>query len=60
VSSVAPTSVTLSMVMFFAFYVVLLLTFFVLARNWLRTGPDLTLIPPAPVKAEAAAAVTGY
>jgi cytochrome d ubiquinol oxidase subunit I len=60
VSSVAPTSVTLSMMMFFAFYVVLLLTFFVLARNWLRTGPDLTLIPPAPVKAEAAATVSGY
>ncbi|SOE95735.1 cytochrome bd-I ubiquinol oxidase subunit 1 apoprotein [Burkholderia sp. D7] len=59
-SNVAPASVTLSMAMFFAFYVVLLLTFFVLARNWLRTGPDLTLTPPAPVKAEAAAAVTGY
>lgn len=60
VSTVAASSVTLSMAMFFAFYVVLLATFFVLARNWLRTGPDLTLNPPAAVKAEAAATVTEY
>lgn len=60
VSSVAASSVTFSMAMFFAFYVVLLGTFFVLARAWLRAGPDLSLNPPAPVKAEAQAAVTEY
>lgn len=59
-SNVAPSSVTLSMVMFFAFCVVLLHTFFMLARNWLRTGPDLTLTPSTQVKPEAAATVTGY
>ncbi|MGF6773727.1 cytochrome d ubiquinol oxidase subunit I [Paraburkholderia sp. GAS199] len=60
VSTVAPSSVTLSMAMFFAFYVVLLGTFFVLARNWLRTGPDLALNPPAPVKTGTAATVEEY
>jgi cytochrome d ubiquinol oxidase subunit I len=60
VSTVAASSVTLSMAMFFVFYVVLLGTFFVLARNWLRAGPDFTLNPPAPVKAERAAAVSEY
>jgi len=60
VSTVAASSVTFSMAMFFAFYVVLLGTFFVLARAWLRAGPDLSLNPPAPVKAEAQAAVTEY
>ncbi|MET3228036.1 UNVERIFIED_ORG: cytochrome d ubiquinol oxidase subunit I [Burkholderia sp. 1263] len=60
VSAVAASSVTLSMAMFVAFYVVLLVTFFVLARNWLKTGPDLTLNPPAPLKAEAAVKLTEY
>jgi len=32
----------------------------VLARNWLRAGPDLTLNPPAPLEAERAAAVSEY
>ena len=44
--------------MFFAFYVVLLVTFFVLARRWLRNGPDLTSVPPAIVTANAARAAT--
>jgi cytochrome d ubiquinol oxidase subunit I len=57
-STVAPSSISLSMVMFFAFYVVLLVTFFVLARRWLRTGPDLTSVPPAIVTADAARAAT--
>ncbi|CAN7728084.1 cytochrome ubiquinol oxidase subunit I [Paraburkholderia sp. 22099] len=60
VSAVAASSVTLSMAMFVAFYVVLLVTFFVLARNWLKTGPDLTLNPPAPLNAEAAVKLTEY
>ena len=58
VSSVAATSVSLSMAMFFAFYVVLLVTFFVLARRWLRKGPDLTSAPPANVTARGASATT--
>ncbi|MFP3550438.1 cytochrome ubiquinol oxidase subunit I [Paraburkholderia sp. SIMBA_049] len=57
-STVAPSSISLSMAMFFAFYVVLLVTFFVLARRWLRTGPDLTSVPPAIVTANAARAAT--
>ncbi|ALL70628.1 Cytochrome d ubiquinol oxidase subunit I (plasmid) [Paraburkholderia caribensis MBA4] len=61
-STVAPSSVSLSMAMFFAFYVVLLVTFFVLARRWLRTGPDLTSVPPAIVTARAATtkSISGY
>jgi len=48
------------MIMFFAFYVVLLATFFVLARRWLRAGPDLTVTPPPVVAARAASSITGY
>ena len=62
-STVAPSSVSLSMAMFFAFYVVLLVTFFVLARRWLRNGPDLTSVPPAIVTARAATtptSISGY
>ncbi|WP_054932428.1 cytochrome ubiquinol oxidase subunit I [Paraburkholderia caribensis] len=61
-STVAPSSVSLSMAMFFAFYVVLLVTFFVLARRWLRTGPDLTSVPPAIVTARTAStkSISGY
>jgi len=58
VSTVAASSVTLSIGMFLCFYVVLLITFFVLAHNWLRTGPDLTLNPPAPFKTQPPAVVT--
>lgn len=60
VSTVAASSVTFSMAMFFVFYVVLLATFVVLARNWLRAGPDLSLYPPVPARAEAQTAVTEY
>ena len=28
------------------FYAVLISTFFVFARKWLKQGPDLTLLPP--------------
>jgi cytochrome d ubiquinol oxidase subunit I len=47
VSTIPASSVSLSIAMFFAFHVVLLVTFFVLARRWLNTGPDLTSMPPA-------------
>ncbi|SAL20795.1 cytochrome bd ubiquinol oxidase, subunit I [Caballeronia terrestris] len=60
VSVVPASSVTMSMMMFFAFYVVLLGTFFVLARKWLRAGPDLTLVPPADIAARTAPAVGEY
>ncbi|ACC74769.1 cytochrome ubiquinol oxidase subunit I [Paraburkholderia phymatum] len=62
-STVAPSAVSLSMAMFFAFYAVLLVTFFVLACRWLRKGPDLTSLPPAIDAARTAAAptsVSGY
>ncbi|MEM5404838.1 cytochrome ubiquinol oxidase subunit I [Paraburkholderia unamae] len=47
VSAVPASSVTASMAMFFVFDVVLLITFFLLARRWLMNGPDLTATPPA-------------
>jgi cytochrome d ubiquinol oxidase subunit I len=47
VSAVPASSVTASMAMFFAFDVVLLITFFLLARRWLKNGPDLAATPPA-------------
>ncbi|MBN3767876.1 cytochrome ubiquinol oxidase subunit I [Burkholderia sp. Ac-20365] len=61
-STVAPSSISLSMAMFFAFYVVLLVTFFVLARRWLRNGPDLTSVPPAIVTPVAVTtkSISGY
>ncbi len=62
-STVAPSSVSLSMAMFFAFYVVLLVTFFVLARRWLRKGPDIASVPPAIVTTRSATApssISGY
>jgi cytochrome d ubiquinol oxidase subunit I len=61
-SAVAPSSVTLSMAMFFAFYVVLLVTFFVLARRWLRQGPDVNSVPSAIVTARTATppSISGY
>ncbi|MEX3812577.1 cytochrome ubiquinol oxidase subunit I [Paraburkholderia sp. BR13439] len=46
VSAVPASSVTASMAMFFVFDVVLLISFFVLARRWLKNGPDLTATPP--------------
>ncbi|MEM5425278.1 cytochrome ubiquinol oxidase subunit I [Paraburkholderia ferrariae] len=47
VSAVPASSVTASMAMFFVFDVALLLSFFFLARRWLKNGPDLTATPPA-------------
>jgi cytochrome bd ubiquinol oxidase subunit I len=60
VSTVPASSVTISMAMFILFYLVLLSTFFVLARSWLRNGPDLTISSPVAVKSDAAVAVIEY
>ncbi|EUC20156.1 UNVERIFIED_ORG: cytochrome d ubiquinol oxidase subunit I [Burkholderia sp. CF145] len=46
-SAISPTAISGSMLMFAAFYVVLITSFFVFARRWLKNGPDLTLTPPA-------------
>ncbi|SCC92111.1 Cytochrome bd ubiquinol oxidase subunit I [Thiomonas sp. X19] len=46
-SVLAPSTLTASMVMFAGFYVLLLASFAVFARRWLRAGPDMTLEPPA-------------
>ncbi|MDN7845972.1 cytochrome ubiquinol oxidase subunit I [Burkholderia multivorans] len=45
-SSISPFAITGSMMMFAAFYAMLIISFFVFARRWLRNGPDLTLVPP--------------
>ncbi|BCQ27354.1 cytochrome ubiquinol oxidase subunit I (plasmid) [Caballeronia sp. NK8] len=62
VSTIPASSVSLSMAMFLAFYVVLLVTFFVLARRWLRAGPDLDIMPPTNLAAQTKAAntIAGY
>ncbi|HYS66378.1 MAG TPA: cytochrome ubiquinol oxidase subunit I [Paraburkholderia sp.] len=59
-STVPAASVSASMTMFFVFYVVLLVTFVVLARRWLKNGPDFTSTPPATLTARSQNAVTGY
>jgi cytochrome bd ubiquinol oxidase subunit I len=59
-STVPAASVSASLTMFFVFYVVLLVTFFVLARRWLNNGPDFTSTPPATLTARSQNAVTGY
>ncbi|MGF6985203.1 cytochrome d ubiquinol oxidase subunit I [Paraburkholderia atlantica] len=46
VSAVPASSVTASMAIFFVFDIVLLVTFFLLARCWLKNGPNLTATPP--------------
>jgi cytochrome bd ubiquinol oxidase subunit I len=46
VSQVPAQAVSSSMIMFAGFYAVLISTFFVFARKWLKQGPDLTLLPP--------------
>jgi cytochrome d ubiquinol oxidase subunit I len=60
VSTVAASSVSMSLAMFFAFYVVLLVTFFALARRWLRAGPDVTLAPPVVAAIRQTTNVTHY
>jgi len=46
-STVAPEAVYSSMAMFSVFYVVLLVTFFIFARKWLRNGPQFEELPHA-------------
>ncbi|RQR52654.1 cytochrome ubiquinol oxidase subunit I [Burkholderia sp. Bp9125] len=46
VSTVPAAAVTASMAMFSVFDVALFITFFVLARKWLRNGPDPASMPP--------------
>ncbi|WP_321784063.1 cytochrome ubiquinol oxidase subunit I [Paraburkholderia sp. J94] len=45
-SAIPAGAITGSMIMFTAFFVVLITSFFVFARRWLRNGPDLALMPP--------------
>ncbi|MBN3852192.1 cytochrome ubiquinol oxidase subunit I [Paraburkholderia sp. Ac-20340] len=45
-SAIPAGAITGSMIMFAGFFVVLITSFFVFARRWLRNGPDLTLMPP--------------
>lgn len=47
VSNVPAQTVAGSMAMFLVFYVVLLISFVVFARKWLKQGPDLTIMPPS-------------
>ncbi|MDN0073545.1 cytochrome ubiquinol oxidase subunit I [Crenobacter sp. SG2303] len=46
-SAISSGAITGSMVMFTGFFVVLISSFFVFARRWLKKGPDLTMLPPA-------------
>ncbi|MCA8227439.1 cytochrome ubiquinol oxidase subunit I [Burkholderia vietnamiensis] len=58
-SAVAAAPVAGSLAMFAAFYVVLIVTFFALARRWLKRGPDLAApLPGAVAVREQASAVT--
>jgi cytochrome d ubiquinol oxidase subunit I len=45
-SAIPAGAITGSMIMFLTFFVVLITSFFVFARRWLRRGPDLSLMPP--------------
>jgi cytochrome d ubiquinol oxidase subunit I len=55
-SNIAASAISATMLMFSVFYAVLLTSFFIFARRWLRKGPDLTLMPPvAPVRTTRAA-----
>jgi cytochrome bd ubiquinol oxidase subunit I len=47
-SNIPAPAISASMIMFAAFYVVLISSFFVFARRWLKKGPDVTALPPAP------------
>jgi len=55
-SSIPATAISGSMLMFATFFVILISSFFIFARRWLRTGPDLTLLPPK----EASRQVAGH
>jgi cytochrome bd ubiquinol oxidase subunit I len=53
VSNVPAHAIGASTLMFATFYAVLITSFFVFARRWLKSGPDLTLLPPTQMKARA-------
>jgi cytochrome d ubiquinol oxidase subunit I len=60
-SDIAASAISGSMIMFASFYVVLLGSFFVFARRWLRQGPDLTVMPPVePMQTAAGHEPAGY
>jgi cytochrome d ubiquinol oxidase subunit I len=58
-SAVSRGAVSGSIAMFIGFYVVLLITFAVFARKWLRQGPDLSAMPPECAPDGVARAVPG-
>ncbi|MEX3894150.1 cytochrome ubiquinol oxidase subunit I [Paraburkholderia sp. JPY432] len=60
VSAVPASSVTASVAMFFVFDVVLLISFFLLARRWLKNGPDLAATPPTTTSSTPQTMATEY
>ncbi|MEX3693656.1 cytochrome ubiquinol oxidase subunit I [Paraburkholderia sp. BR14263] len=59
-SAIPAGAISGSMIMFAAFYVILITSFFVFARRWLRRGPDLGLMPPAEPARQSAAHAVDY
>jgi cytochrome bd ubiquinol oxidase subunit I len=59
-SAIPAGTVTGSMIMFACFFVVLITSFFVFARRWLRRGPDLQIVPAAEPARHAAAHAVDY
>jgi cytochrome d ubiquinol oxidase subunit I len=59
-SSVPAHAIGASTIMFACFYAVLITSFFVFARRWLKSGPDLTLLPPAQMKARSSTTAVGH
>jgi cytochrome d ubiquinol oxidase subunit I len=59
VSNVPASAITGSILMFATFYAILIVSFFVFARRWLRTGPDLTLMPSSVASRGAESATVG-
>jgi cytochrome d ubiquinol oxidase subunit I len=59
-AGVAAPAVAGTILMFVAFYLVLLAAFVIFARKWLRAGPDLQALPPARDALPADAPVPNY
>ncbi|MGF6855898.1 cytochrome ubiquinol oxidase subunit I [Paraburkholderia sp. CI3] len=59
-SAIPAGTVLGSMIMFCALFVILIVSFFVFARRWLRQGPDLDLMPPAEPARQAVAHAVEY
>ncbi|MGF6921086.1 cytochrome ubiquinol oxidase subunit I [Paraburkholderia sp. 40] len=59
-SAIPAGTVLGSMIMFCALFVILIVSFFVFARRWLRQGPDLDLMPPAGPARQAVAHAVDY